>query len=241
MTNLIAAGVLLAAGVTAATTPRAAEAKPAPGIDALRRQADQLNTQLEQLTEQYDGLRVRLRQAQRAAEIAKATSQRESAALKGIQQRVGRLAALRYMHSAPDEAPALFSSRDPQALLDQAATLHYFTQQDDTHTHWTVNIGGQVREFDAEITEQHPDERVAWNSTGGDVDHAGVVTFHKLSDAQTRVTVQLDWEPQGMLEKLGSVTGVSTHAVKDELQHFKTYIEQQGTEDGAWRGDVQSG
>ena len=70
---------------------------------------------------------------------------------------------------------------------------------------------------------------------------SGVVTFHKLSDAQTRVTVQLDWEPQGILEKLGSVTGVSTHAVKDELQHFKTYIEQQGTEDGAWRGDVQSG
>ncbi|HTL40472.1 MAG TPA: SRPBCC family protein [Pseudolysinimonas sp.] len=116
--------------------------------------------------------------------------------------------------------------------------IESITQQDDTHTHWRVNIGGQVREFDAEITEQHPDERVAWNSTGGDVDHAGVVTFHKLSDAQTRVTVQLDWEPQGLLEKLGSVTGVSTHAVKDELQHFKTYIEQQGTEDGAWRGDV---
>jgi cell wall-associated NlpC family hydrolase len=129
-TSLVVTGVLLAAGLATAATP--AEAKPAPGIDALRKQADQLNTQLEQLTEQYDGLRVRLQQAQRATEIAKATSRRESAALKGIQQRVGRLAALRYMHSAPDEAPALFSSRDPQALLDQAATLHYFTEQDDT-------------------------------------------------------------------------------------------------------------
>src|SRR4051794_3055419 len=70
-------------------------------------------------------------------------------------------------------------------------------QKTDTLTHWTVNIGGQVREFDAEITEQHPDERVAWNSTGGEVDHAGVVTFHKLEDAKTRVTVQLDWQPEG--------------------------------------------
>jgi peptidoglycan DL-endopeptidase CwlO len=122
--TLVVTGVLLAAGLATARPPRA-EAKPTPGIDALRRQAGQLNTQLEQL-------RVRLQQAQRATEIAKATSHRESAALKGIQERVGRLAALRYMHTAPDEAPALFSTRDPQALLDQAATLHYFTQQDDT-------------------------------------------------------------------------------------------------------------
>jgi cell wall-associated NlpC family hydrolase len=130
-THLLVTGTVLAAGLAAPLAPRSAEAKPAPGIDALRRQADQLGTQLEQLTEQYDGLRVRLQQAQRATEIAKATSRRESVALKAVQQRVGRLAALRYMHSAPDEAPALFSSRDPQALLDQAATLHYFTQQDD--------------------------------------------------------------------------------------------------------------
>jgi cell wall-associated NlpC family hydrolase len=128
--NTVITGVLLAAGLV--LPPQAAGAKPTPGIDVLRQQADQLNTQLEQLTEQYDGLRVRLEQAQRAATIAKATSQREAKALKVIQQRVGRLAALRYMNGGPDEAPALFSARDPQALLDQAATLHYFTQQDDT-------------------------------------------------------------------------------------------------------------
>jgi cell wall-associated NlpC family hydrolase len=123
-------GILLAAGLTLPVEH--AGAKPAPGIDTLRQQADQLNTQLEQLTEQYDGLRVRLQQAQRAAEVAKATSTRETKALKSIQQRVGRLAALRYMHGGTDEAPALFAAPDPQALLDQAATLHYFTQQDDT-------------------------------------------------------------------------------------------------------------
>lgn len=116
--------------------------------------------------------------------------------------------------------------------------IESITQQDDTH----ALLAGEHRRPGARVRRRNhrtaPDERVAWNSTGGDVDHAGVVTFHKLSDGQTRVTVQLDWEPQGLLEKLGSVTGVSTHAVKDELQQLKTYIEQQGTEDGAWRGDV---
>jgi uncharacterized membrane protein len=112
------------------------------------------------------------------------------------------------------------------------------TQTSDTHTIWRVNIGGQIREFDAEITEQHPDERVAWTSTGGQVDHAGVVTFHKLDDNDTRVTVQLDWEPQGLLEKVGSASGVASHAVKEELEHFKEYIEKKGSADGGWRGDV---
>jgi peptidoglycan DL-endopeptidase CwlO len=125
----IVTGVLVA-GLVLPAHP--AQAKPAPGMEALRQQADRLNTQLEQLTEQYDGLHVRLQQAQRAAVIAQATSQRESTALKGIQQHIGRLAALRYMNGTSDDAPALFGARDPQALLDQAATLHYFTQQDDT-------------------------------------------------------------------------------------------------------------
>lgn len=113
-------------------------------------------------------------------------------------------------------------------------------QSGDTHTSWRVNIGGQVREFDAEITEQHPDERVAWTSTGGQVDHAGVVTFHKLDDHDTRVTVQLDWEPEGLIEKVGSVSGVASHTVKDELRHFKEYIEKKGSADGGWRGDVKA-
>jgi uncharacterized membrane protein len=117
--------------------------------------------------------------------------------------------------------------------------IESITQRDDTHLTWRVNIGGQVREFDAEVTEQHPDERVAWNSTGGEADHAGVVTFHKLAADKSRVTVQLDWEPKGLLEKVGDIAGVATHAVKDELDHFKTYIENTGVEDGAWRGDVE--
>jgi uncharacterized membrane protein len=110
----------------------------------------------------------------------------------------------------------------------------------DTTQHWKVKIGGQEREFDAEITEQHPDERVAWKSTGGDENQAGVVTFHKLSDTESRVTVQLDWEPTGLLEKAGALVGVDDHAVKKDLENFKKFIESRGAETGAWRGDVEN-
>jgi uncharacterized membrane protein len=110
-------------------------------------------------------------------------------------------------------------------------------QIDDTHTRWRVKVGGVEREFDAEITEQHPDERVAWNSYGGEVNHAGVVTFHKLAEAETRVTVQLDWDPQGVTEKVGSALGFDDRAVKSDLKHFKEFIEGNG-QTGAWRGDV---
>jgi len=113
-------------------------------------------------------------------------------------------------------------------------------QTSETMTHWTVTMAGQSREFDAEITEQHPDERVAWNSVGGEEEHAGVVTFHKLSDTETRVTVQLDWEPKGLLESLGSVVGAGGHYVQKELKNFKEFIEKQPAETGAWRGDVET-
>ncbi len=110
-------------------------------------------------------------------------------------------------------------------------------QVDDRHLHWKVTVGGQSREFDAEVTEQHPEERVAWKSTDGKT-HAGVVTFHKLDDDETRVTVQLDWEPDGLVEKAGAVVGIDDHQVSGDLDRFKKFIESRATETGAWRGDV---
>ena len=123
------------------------------------------------------------------------------------------------------------------AFLDEVESI---TQSDDTHTHWKVKVGGAEREFDATITEQHPDERVAWTSSDGDTKHAGVVTFHKLTDTSTRVTVQIDWEPEGFLERAGALGGAGTHAVKKDLKNFKEFIEGRGSETGAWRGDVKA-
>jgi uncharacterized membrane protein len=113
-------------------------------------------------------------------------------------------------------------------------------QIDDTHTHWVTRIGGVEREFDAEITEQHPDERVAWRSIDG-VTHAGVITFHRLSSDSSRVTAQIDWQPDGVLEKAASVVGVDDRQVKSDLARFKEFIESRDAETGAWRGNVEAG
>ena len=111
-------------------------------------------------------------------------------------------------------------------------------QVDDTHNHWVTKIGGVTREFDTEITEQHPDERVAWHSVGGDTRHVGVVTFHRLDDDRTRVMIQIDWEPSGAVEKAGAAVGADDRRVKADAQRFKEFIESHGQETGAWRGDV---
>ena len=111
---------------------------------------------------------------------------------------------------------------------------------DDTHTHWDVKVAGVERQFDAEITEQKPDERVAWNSISGEVNHAGVVTFHRLDDDTSRVTVQLDWEPEGIVEKAGAAIGIDNAAVRSDLQHFKEFIEDEGGADGGRRGTAES-
>src|SRR5690242_19711695 len=127
------AAVTVALVVAGLASPApAATARPGPRIDALRQRADQLNNQLEQLTEQYNGLKVRLEQAQRAAVVAGQTSARAAQALKAIQHKVGRFVAMRYMSGTNDDTPALLAAADPRAVLDRAATLHYFTQQDDT-------------------------------------------------------------------------------------------------------------
>jgi uncharacterized membrane protein len=111
------------------------------------------------------------------------------------------------------------------------------TQKTDTLTHWKISIGGVKREFDAEITEQHPDERVAWRAVGG-TEHAGVVTFHKIADDKTRVALQIETHPQGLVEKAGDALGLTNANAKADLKRFKQFIEKRGSETGAWRGDV---
>jgi uncharacterized membrane protein len=112
-------------------------------------------------------------------------------------------------------------------------------QIDATHNHWVTKVAGKTVEFDAEITEQHPDERVAWKSTSGPT-QAGVVTFHKISDATTRVMLQLEVEPEGAVEQIGDKLGLIKHQAKGDMERFKDYIEKRGAETGAWRGDVDT-
>ena len=112
------------------------------------------------------------------------------------------------------------------------------TQLDDTHLHWVADIGGVRREWDAEITEQHPDERIAWTARDG-AHNAGVVTFHRLDDDTTRVMLQLEFEPEGMVEQAGDKLGFVRRRAAGDLERFKSYIEGRGAETGAWRGDVE--
>ncbi|NLB46833.1 MAG: SRPBCC family protein [Microbacteriaceae bacterium] len=110
-------------------------------------------------------------------------------------------------------------------------------QIDDTTNFWRVTVGGVEREFNTQITEQEPDMRVAWKSTAGP-QHAGVVTFHRLNGDQTRVKVQLDWDPEGFLENVGAAFQVDDMRVQGDLKEFKRLIESNGFETGAWRGSV---
>jgi len=110
-------------------------------------------------------------------------------------------------------------------------------QIDDTHLHWVADIGGTRHEWDAVITEQLPDERVAWRNTDGK-DNAGVVTFHKLSDDQSKLMVQLDFVPEGIKEKVGDLIGAPDRRVKSDLERFKELVESRGDASGSWRGEV---
>ncbi len=111
-------------------------------------------------------------------------------------------------------------------------------QKGDTRLHWVADVGGERREWDAEITEQHPDERVAWKALGQEGPN-GVVTFHRLDDAHTKVMVQMEYEPEGTKESMGSFVGLDSRRVKGDLESFKEFVEGRSHETGAWRGDVQ--
>lgn len=110
-------------------------------------------------------------------------------------------------------------------------------QVSDTRTHWRTKIAGVAREFDADITEQHPDERLAWRTIDGP-HQSGVVTFHRLDDLHTRVMLQLEYQPDSLVEKAGTALGMVQRRAEGDLERFKRFIESRGQETGAWRGDV---
>ena len=111
-------------------------------------------------------------------------------------------------------------------------------QMTETKLHWVAEIAGRRREWDAEITEQVPDQRISWCSTEG-ATNSGVVTFHRLGDGRSKVMLQREFEPEGVVEQAGDKLGIVKGRTKADLKRFKEFIESQGRESGAWRGDVQ--
>lgn len=111
-------------------------------------------------------------------------------------------------------------------------------QLGDKNLHWRANIAGKEEEWDAVITEQEPDMRVAWTNTTG-ARNAGVVTFHRIDDGKTRVMLQLDYEPEGVIENVGSALGFVERRVEGDLKRFKEFIESRGHETGGWRGEIE--
>jgi uncharacterized membrane protein len=111
------------------------------------------------------------------------------------------------------------------------------TQRDDTHLRWVAEIAGKTKEWEAEITEQEPDQRIAWTAREGAF-NAGVVTFHPLEDQRTRVTLQMEFEPETFTERVGDAVGIVQRQVEGDLERFKEFIEARGRETGGWRGEI---
>jgi uncharacterized membrane protein len=111
-------------------------------------------------------------------------------------------------------------------------------QLDDSHLHWCAEIAGKDVEWDAEITEQIPDQRIAWRSVDG-TPNAGVVSFHRLNDGATRVMLQMDYDPEGVIENAGDMLGMLSHRVEGDLERFKDFLESRGSETGSWRGEIR--
>lgn len=113
-------------------------------------------------------------------------------------------------------------------------------QTDDKHLHWVAKVAGRRKEWDAEIVEQVPEDRIAWRSISG-APNSGVVHFRPSDATHTLITLRMNYEPQGAMEHLGTAMGVLSGRVESDLQHFKDFIQNRGTETGSWRGEIHRG
>lgn len=111
-------------------------------------------------------------------------------------------------------------------------------QLDDTHVRWHAEIFGKDKQWDAEITEQVPDQRISWKSVSGDAPNAGTVRFEPIGPERTLVRLVMAYEPQGAVEKTGDALGLLSARVQTSVENFKKYIEDRGGADGGWRGEV---
>ena len=110
-------------------------------------------------------------------------------------------------------------------------------QHGDRTLHWKAKIGGRVEEWDAENVDQVPDQQIAWRHTRGAVNR-GVVSFMPLDGERCKVTLALEYDPDGFVEKVGDALGVVSRRVEGDLERFKRFVEERDRETGAWRGTI---
>jgi uncharacterized membrane protein len=113
-------------------------------------------------------------------------------------------------------------------------------QLDDKTLEWTASIAGKTKHWRAEILEQQPDQVVSWRATEG-AQNDGAVRFEPLGPEKTRVMLQLDVEPEGVIEKTGDALGIVERRVKGDLERFRDFVEGRGQATGGWRGRVEGG
>jgi uncharacterized membrane protein len=118
--------------------------------------------------------------------------------------------------------------------------IKHVRQLDDRRLSWHAEVMGRDETWEAEITDQVPDERIAWRSLSG-ARNDGMVTFAPLGPERTRVMLTIDYTPEDAVEKAGSALGVVTARVDGDLRRFKEFIERRGVETGAWRGEIREG
>ena len=111
-------------------------------------------------------------------------------------------------------------------------------QLDDKRLRWRARIGGRTEEWDAEIVQQIPDQTIAWRRTLG-ARNAGVVVFRPLDAERTRISLAIEYDPRGFVEKLGAALGLVSRRVEGDLERFKRFIEERGAETGGWRGEIK--
>jgi uncharacterized membrane protein len=120
------------------------------------------------------------------------------------------------------------------------AGVEEVTQLDDQHLHWSANIAGKHKEWDAEIVEQVPDDHIAWRSTSGSP-NSGLVQFRPKDGGHTLITLRMDYQPEGAMEKFGDSLGLMSRRVEGDLERFKDFIQHRTTETGSWRGEIHDG
>lgn len=110
-------------------------------------------------------------------------------------------------------------------------------QLDDKRLHWRAKVAGKEEEWDAEIVEQTPDRVVSWRSTTG-AENSGAITFTPIDANRTRISANIGYDPEGLVETVGDKLGFMDRRVDGDLKRFKDFIEQRGVETGAWRGGI---